>query len=93
MASMDNTVTGLAPLTVKQVRVMMSLETVLLDVEVDSMVHSVKTYVLQTVKHQSVTRLQAIVIPGVLLVSLETSAMKNVGSTVLVVVNKQVDLV
>ena len=56
----------------------MPLETVLKDAAVDSMAKSVRTHVLRTVIHQIVTRTQAIVTLGVLLVSLAKNAMNHV---------------
>ena len=78
---------------VNQVHVMMSLVTVSRDVAMDSMVHSVKTPAHQTVIHWIVTRIQAIVIVDVFLVSLVISAVTHVLLTVLAAVNKPAVLV
>ena len=72
--------------TVNLVHVMMSLETVLKDVKLDSMVCSVKTLVLQTVIHQTAQQILAIVTLDALLVSLAINAMNSVLLNALAVV-------
>ena len=93
MAFMEYIATDLVQQIVNQVHVMMSLATVLRDVQVVSMVHTVKTPVHQTVIPSSVMRKQAIVILDALLVSLVISAVNHVLLTVWAVANKPAVLV
>ena len=78
---------------VNRVHVMMSPAIVQRVVRMDSMVHGVKTPAHQIVIHWIVTRIQAIVIVDVFLVSLVISAVTHVLLTVLAAVNKPTVLV
>ena len=82
VASMAHIAIHLVHQIANQARVTMSLAIVLRVVTVDSMVFSVKTFVLQTATQLIVTEIRAIVTLAVLPVSLVIVAMKNALLTV-----------